>query len=120
MYDALAALAFALVLLCIIWSAVGLRFLFKGFGNESQPYIRKILHTMAGTIDDLKNVITQEETVEQGLITLVNGLGTQIKAALPGLSAADQATVDGLLTSVANDSAAMSTAITTNTPNAGS
>lgn len=74
------------------------------------------LNIMAGTITDLKNEITQEETVEQSLITLVNGLGAQIKAALPNLSAADQATLDSLLSSVTSDSAAMSAAVTANTP----
>ena len=74
------------------------------------------LNKMAGTITDLKNAVTAEETVEQSLITLVDGLGAQIKAALPSLSADDQATLDGVLSSIATDSAAITAAVTANTP----
>ena len=116
MFNALFVLVAVATALVGVWTLVGIRVLIKGFGNESKlQSIGNLLHTMAGTVNDLRDAVAAEETIEQGLITLVNGLGGKIKNALPGLSAADQATLDGVIASVATDSGAMSTAITANT-----
>lgn len=65
-------------------------------------------------IDDLKAAVAAETTVDQSVITLLNGLTAQI-AALKGTTVTD-ADLQSVIDSVNANAAALSAAVTANTP----
>ena len=69
------------------------------------------------TLDQVIAAVTQEETVEAGVETLLAQLKSSLDAITAGaLPPATQAKVDSLFTSITNDSTGLSTALTANTP----
>lgn len=90
----------------------------REFQNVNAKIDKLIL--MAKTVEqetaDLLTAVQQEETVEASLVALVNNLGTQIKNTVPGLTDAQQAAIDSIISSVNADSVTMANAVTANTP----
>jgi len=66
--------------------------------------IRKLL---MATLQQVKDAVTKEETVEASIIALTNALAA---------NSADPATLDALVAQINADAAAMATAVTANTP----
>ena len=69
---------------------------------------------MAATLDDTLAAVTAESTVDDSIITLLNGLAAQIKAG--GLSAADAAKVQAIFDQATANSTKIAAAVTANTP----
>jgi hypothetical protein len=70
------------------------------------------------TIDDVVKDVTDESTVEDGLITLTTDIKTQLDAALAGTTVppAVQAKIDAVFTQLETNKAKLAAAITANTP----
>ena len=67
------------------------------------------------SIQDIVDEVTAETTAIGGLTAFIQGLQAQI-AALPGLTAAQQAQIDGIFASVGSNTAAIAAAMATNVP----
>lgn len=74
---------------------------------------QRMLREMMMTLEDLKTKVTNETQVEQAGIVLMQGLSQQLKDAL---AANDPAAVQALADQLDANAAAMSQAITANTP----
>jgi hypothetical protein len=64
----------------------------------------------------LQTQVQATTTVEQSAITLINGLATQLAAAIAAAANGDTAALPTLQTQLATSAAALSAAITANTP----
>jgi hypothetical protein len=69
--------------------------------------------TIMATLTDVQDAVTAETTVEQSVILLLQGLSTQLAAAL---AANDPAAIQAIVDSINANSAALSAAVTANTP----
>lgn len=67
--------------------------------------------SMAASIDDVVTAVQNETTVEQSVITLLNQLSAQVKAA-----GTDPVKLQAVLDQISTNSAALSAAVTANTP----
>lgn len=77
---------------------------------------QKEIYIMA-TLDELMQDVTDEGTVEDGLVTLTEGIKAQLDAFLAGqLTPEVQAKVDAVFAGVEANKAKVSAAITANTP----
>lgn len=65
------------------------------------------------TISDLTAAVAAQNTVEQSLLTLINGLVSQLSAAK---AAGDSAGMDTLLSSIQSNTKLLSDAVVANTP----
>lgn len=76
------------------------------------------LEKMANTLDDILNDVSAESTLEDSIITLLNGISQQLKDALAGttLPTAVQEKVDAAFTALEANKAKLAAALTANTP----
>lgn len=79
--------------------------------EEQANIINFKLKKVMQTLDELKALVEQENSVIDSAITLLNGLSEKIAALTP-----DQAAIDALATEVKAKSDALAAAITANTP----
>lgn len=73
------------------------------------------VNTIMSTLDDDIAAIAAQTTAVDSLATFIQGLQAQI-AALPGLTAAQQAQVDAIFASVSANTAAITSAMAANVP----
>lgn len=73
--------------------------------------LNKTENTLMAQIDDLKAAVAADTTVEQSAITLLTSLGAQVAAV-----AGDQAATEALAQTITSNAAALSAAVTANTP----
>lgn len=73
---------------------------------------------MSATIDQLVADVTAETTLEGSIITLLNNVEAQLKAALANtvIAPADQAKLDSMFSDLESNKAALAAAIAANTP----
>ena len=79
-----------------------------------QQIIKKEDQIMS-TLQDVVDEVTAETTMIGGLATFIQGLEAQI-AALPGLTAAQQAQIDAIFANVGANTAAITAAMAINVP----
>jgi hypothetical protein len=73
------------------------------------------VNTIMSTLDDDIAAIAAQTTAVGSLATFIQGLQAQI-AALPGLTAAQQAQIDAIFTSVSANTSAITSAMAANVP----
>lgn len=73
---------------------------------------RKLDYIMA-LLDALNTAVANETTVDQSVITLLNGLSQQLKDAI---AAADPAAIQAVVDQIDTNTAALSAAVAANTP----
>lgn len=73
---------------------------------------------MSATLDQVLADVNSETTLENSVVALLNGVETQLKAALANtsISAADQAKIDGIFDGLEANKTSLTAAITANTP----
>jgi hypothetical protein len=76
--------------------------------------IERKMEALMATLDDTLSAVTAQSTVDDSIITLLNGLAAQIAAG--GLSPADQAKVDQIFAAVNANAAKITAAVSANTP----
>lgn len=81
--------------------------------EAAQHRIAGLLEGIMAAIDDLEAKVAAEETVEASVITLLGELSAELKAAL---AAGDTTRLQALSAKIDADTAALSAAVTTNTP----
>lgn len=67
-------------------------------------------------LTDLQAQVAANTTVEQSAVTLIQGLKTQLDAAIAASQNGDDSQLEALSTQLATDDAALAAAITANTP----
>jgi uncharacterized protein YegL len=77
--------------------------------------IKQGIQKIMSTLDEDITAIQEQTTVVAGLVTFIKGLKDQI-AALPALTADQQAKIDQIFASVNTNTQAISDALTANTP----
>jgi hypothetical protein len=75
---------------------------------------------MSTQLDALTAQVTQTNTVAASAITLLQGLKTQLDAAIAAQPGDDGAALDSLSTSLGTETTALAAAVTANTPAANS
>jgi len=83
--------------------------------------IKKTMSQLDDAITALQNEVTAEEAVEQSAITLINGIASQIAAAVAaataaGATPAQLAEITALQASITTSSQALAAAVSANTP----
>lgn len=80
--------------------------------------INRNLETIMATIDQLVTDVNEESTLEESVITLLNGIKQQLTEALSGanLPPAVQAKVDAAFSQLEANKAKLADALTANTP----
>ena len=68
---------------------------------------------LMSALTDLQAAVTNEQTVEAGVITLLQTLSADLKAAI---AANDPAALEAVVTSINTNAAALAAAVTANTP----
>lgn len=73
---------------------------------------------MSATLDQIVQDVSDETTLEGSIVTLLNGVEAQLTAALAGttISPENQAKIDSIFSGLEANKAALSAAITANTP----
>ena len=86
--------------------------------HEMERRLSGKLDKMAATLDQLVQDVNDESTLEDSIITLLNGIQAQLTAALAGttLPTAVQAKVDAAFATLEANKAKLAAAITANTP----
>lgn len=82
----------------------------KRIENKLDFLIKKEIE-MANTLDDVLNDVENESTVEDSLITLLQGVKAQLDAAK-----GDQTKIDAIFTGLEANKAKLAAALTANTP----
>jgi predicted nucleic acid-binding Zn-ribbon protein len=79
--------------------------------------LRKADEHMAVNLDALTQAVTDEETVDASVETLITGLQAQIAAlSTPSTDSTTQASIDALVARLGTQKAALTAAVTANTP----
>lgn len=78
------------------------------------------IENMAQTLDEVLQAVTDESTVDDSIIALLNGISQQLKDALAGatLSPESQAKVDAIFAGINQNKQKVADAVTANTPSA--
>jgi predicted nucleic acid-binding Zn-ribbon protein len=79
--------------------------------TEQLDRIERKQDAMSKHLDDLTAAVTEETSVDQSIVTLLNGIAAQLEAAK-----GDEAALDNLTAQIRANSAAISAAVTANTP----
>jgi hypothetical protein len=74
-------------------------------------YMSSVPDPLASALADLNTAVTNEGTVEQSIITLLQGLAAQI-----GEVSTDPAAIEAIVSQINTNAAAMAAAVTANTP----
>ena len=77
--------------------------------------IYKRLEIIMSALDDLTAAVANETTVDQSVLTLINGIPALISAAVASAQAGDMAPLSALAAQVTANSAALAAAVTANT-----